>query len=674
MKSRPYQDEARAAVREAWATREQADPHPLLVMATGTGKTETALGLVVDALHAGERVVWLAHREELVRQPAERLARYRPDLARLIGVEQAADCAASSSRFVCASIPTLAASPSRASRFGDAALLVVDEAHHSTSTTWRQVMGLFPTARRVGLTATPERADRADLSALWAIVYAYGIADAIEAGYLVPPYAAVDQLPGLDLGAIGGRHDYDDAALGAALMAAHVVDHTVAAMGRPHIAARLPDRDDTRELGADGRHTIVYTATVDQAEQTAAALRAAGWRARMLCGATPRDERAGILRAFEAREIDVITNPVVLTEGTDLPVASCLVLARPTRSWGLYVQMVGRGLRLDDGKAECLIVDIGGATSAHSLVAAPILVGSTECPKSRDGIHDFAPVHTGKGGACRACGRKVACLLGALGGGGGSHEWHVDRPTCRRCEAVQCEGAPSGWHDWIPTVKGDPPRIVHECGYCPATWTDQVSGLQAGARPYVREPVAPQRVAILDPVSQRDIPLTPEAWARSLGDLGLVVYIGDRVADRWTPWFLPGSGARRTRRTKLAAVPVSGLRARQILDDMGRRAQDTPELTRGELDALARRLVRDELTAPPPGAKIETPSTPRQLDVIRQELRRRGLPDDVTWGRAALGHVPLRQGDTPIIAWASTGPRAYVVMSWMGVSPRGEHV
>lgn len=654
MTPRPYQDEARAAVRDAWATHTPGDPHPMIVMATGTGKTETALGLVVEALQAGERVVWLAHREELVRQPAERLTRYRPDLGRLCGVEQAADVARASSRFVCASIPTLAASPERAARFVDAALVVVDEAHHSTSTTWRQVMDRWPNARRLGLTATPDRADRADLSDLWAIAYAYGIADAIEAGYLVAPYAALDQLPGLDLAAIGGRHDYDDAALGAALMAAHVVEHTVATMGRPHKAQRLPDGDDARELAAAGRSTIVYTATVEQAEATAAALRNAGWTARMICGTTPRDERASLLRAFTSGAVQALVNPVVLTEGTDLPVASCLVLARPTRSWPLYVQMVGRGLRLAEGKAECLVLDLGGATTAHSLVAAPVLVGGTVCAKAPDGLHAFEPAPDGgPGGVCRWCRRKIACLA-ALG----SHEWHVSTPTCRHCGSEQCPEAPSRWHDWIPMVRGEPPRIVHECGYCPATWTDQISGLQAGARPYVRDPVDPQRIP----------GVRPDAYVRSLGALGHVVYIGDRTADRWAPWFCPGPGARRQRRVKLAPQPVSGVRCRQILDDMARRADETPTLGSDELAEIAKALLGAGLVELPPG--VAGRASARQLDVIRAEIRRRGRDERATWsdlGFNGLTRPPSAHGGRGVLDWAAqSSGRAYVAMKLLG--------
>ena len=657
MKARPYQDAARAAVRDAWAAK---DGHPLVVMATGTGKTETALGLVVEAIDAGERVVWLAHREELVRAPVERLSRYRPDLARHCGVEQADSRPHMGARFVAASIPTLAASPERASRYLDAALVVVDEAHHSTSATWRAVMDLWPSARRLGLTATPERADRADLSDLWVIAYAYGIADAIEGGYLVPPFAALDQLPGLDLGAIGGRHDYDDAVLGAALMAAHVVEHTVAAMGRPHTASRLPDRDEARVLSAEGRSTIVYTATVEQAEATAVALRDAGWTARMLCGTTPRDERAALLRAFTRGDVRCLVNPVVLTEGTDLPIASCLVLARPTRSWGLYVQMVGRGLRLAEGKAECLVLDVGGATGAHSLVSAPVLVGSTVCSRAGDGLHRMEPAKDGPGGVCAVCGRKVACLVGALAGGTGSHTWRTDRPTCRLCDAAQCTSAPSQWHDWIPMVRGDPPRIVHECGYCPATWTDQVSGLQAGTRPYVRESVNPQRIGAAG------ISTNPEAWGRSLGDLGHVIYIGDRVADRWVPWYFPGPAARRAKRAKLAAAPVSGLRCRQILDDMARRATETPTMDEHQLSAWATRLSDLGLVAII-GAPYVAQSTPRQREAIVRALEAKGHPPTARWVDLALPpNVAQASLNVGVVEWATTSGRAWVAMQLLG--------
>ena len=163
-------------------------------------------------------------------------------------------------------------------------------------------------------------------------------------------------------------------------------------------------------MSARGRSCLVFTATIDQARRTAEALREAGWKARHVSGKTPKSERRRLLAAFQRGLIDVLCNAAVLTEGTDLPRASCVVFARPTRSWSLFVQCVGRGLRLFDGKEDCFVLDLAGATEDHSLISAPVLIGGSRCPKSPNGNHDLHPAENPQEGAkCSHCGKKVPC-------------------------------------------------------------------------------------------------------------------------------------------------------------------------------------------------------------------------------------------------------------------------
>ena len=229
---RIYQLRAHQAAREAWDEGQGA----MLVMATGTGKTASALHIAVeDFLSEGHRVVWLAHREELLNQPMDTLARWWPHHRHRGGIVQAGRDAPDA-QIVFASVATLAV-PSRLEavlRHGRPALLVVDECHHSTSPSQKAAIEALrgPQTRLLGLTATPDREDGADLSALWTVAYSYGMTDAVRDGVLLPPYTAVAPLPELDLSAVSGRRDYDDAELGAALMKAHVVEHTVLVMGQ----------------------------------------------------------------------------------------------------------------------------------------------------------------------------------------------------------------------------------------------------------------------------------------------------------------------------------------------------------------------------------------------------------------------------------------------------------
>ena len=189
------------------------------------GKTECALGLVREALEAGQRVVWLAHRFELVAEPVKRLSKYWPELARHAGIVQAQHDD-HDRRFVSCSIPTLINEARLQAVLAHGVdLVVVDEAHHSPSRSHSQVIEalLAGGARAMALTATPDRDDGLDLGELWFIAYSYGIVDAINDGWLVPPYTSVARLPNLDLSTVGGRRDYDDAELGAALLAAAVM-------------------------------------------------------------------------------------------------------------------------------------------------------------------------------------------------------------------------------------------------------------------------------------------------------------------------------------------------------------------------------------------------------------------------------------------------------------------
>jgi len=426
-------------VRDAWR-RERGQ---MVVLPTGVGKTIFGLSLVADVVAAGHRVVWLAHRRELLTQPLAALNALWPDIEG--GVVQGSTDDAGA-QVVFGSVDTLR-NPERLARVtghGYPMLVVVDECHHSRSRTHSAVIaGLSDPERHpymLGLTATPERGDRGDLSLHWTIAYHYPITHAIEEGYLVPPRWIVDRV-NIDLTAIGGREDYDEAELGAALLLAGIVDHTAEAMGK-HVK---------------GRTALVFTVTVEQATQTASALNASGWRAAVVSGDTPQADRARILEGVKAGTIDAVCNCAVLTEGTDLPIVDTVVIARPTRFKGLYIQMVGRGLRLYPGKTDCIVLDLAGASNEHDLIQAPVLIGG-EC--------DHAWIAPGE---CAECGQKCACWQSPTG----AHDYG-SKPVCRWCEKVQCEGSPDMRHAW--RAEGDGMKT---CNYCDVQVSDSLIGMKA---------------------------------------------------------------------------------------------------------------------------------------------------------------------------------------------------
>lgn len=371
---RPYQERAVRAVRAHWATLPKLPAEQrrgaLAVLPTGTGKTLLAMSQVVAAARRLRRVLWIGHTDELIAQPRAAFVAMAPDLASLAGTVKAEQDDAAA-LVVFASRQTLQV-PERLARYlshGAPTLVVIDEAHHSPSPAYVEILARIRDVGEpllLGLTATPSRADGVALHRQWRTVSHYPIAQAVQEGYLVPWRSVVRRLPDLDLSRImpTGDWDVDPAVMGRELLLAHVVEHTTAAMVEH----------------ARGRRAMVFCCTIQQAQETAAALTAAGIKAVAVSDRTPKDVRRAAVRQLGEGKIDAICNVRCLTEGTDIPAVDCIVVAAPTRSKGLYVQMVGRGLRPSDrtAKVDCLIIDIAGASEEHDLVQAPVLIEDDE--------------------------------------------------------------------------------------------------------------------------------------------------------------------------------------------------------------------------------------------------------------------------------------------------------
>lgn len=334
----------------------------LVVMSTGLGKTVT--GLMIALLY--RRVLWLAHREELIQQPAKTLAQIDPSKA--YGVVKA-DRNEYMRPVVFASIQS-ACQPRRlaqlvAERFD---IVVIDEAHHALSDSYKLVaneLGCFTPGGPIliGLTATPERTDGAGLDEMFqGVAFQMGIRTAIDGGYLVEP-SFFERPIRVDLDAITkSRGDFSVKELDLALMRAGIVDEIVA----------------TFEEHAANRKSIIFTVSVAQAEEVASALRQRGHAIAALSGETPPEQRRAMLRKLHTGELRSIVNCMVLTEGFDEPSIDCVILARPTQSKSLMIQMVGRGLRLFPGKSTCIVVDLVGVSKRNTLVQAAVIFGKRD--------------------------------------------------------------------------------------------------------------------------------------------------------------------------------------------------------------------------------------------------------------------------------------------------------
>jgi superfamily II DNA or RNA helicase len=361
---RPYQEKALAAID---AAEREGVRRPLVVHPTGTGKTVTFSHAIKRRATRGRALV-MVHRDELANQTREKISIVAPELSTGIVKAQRNEVDAN---VVIASVQTL----HRDNRLawllaaGPIETVVVDEAHHAPAPTWTKILttlGSFSPygPLTIGFTATPER-DNGKTLGVWERVVSYmSIREAIygtgskangghEGGYLVPILPAVVVETEMDMGRVrktGG--DYSDGDLGRELEESGAIAQIA----------------DAYVEHAKDRKAVAFTPTVATAHALAAALRARGVLAQALDGGTHPEERRDILRRLKTGQTQVVVNCAVLTEGFDEPSISCVIVARPTRFHGLYVQMVGRGTRIYPGKKDLLVLDIVGASNRHELV------------------------------------------------------------------------------------------------------------------------------------------------------------------------------------------------------------------------------------------------------------------------------------------------------------------
>ena len=359
---RPYQLAADAAIdRELARVRST-----LLVMATGTGKTTSFVERTRRCKLNGGRTLILADRDELIRQPQRKLEA----IGIVADIEKARERAGLSAKVVIASVQSLRGA--RLTRFprDHFDLVIADEADLAMGPSWRAIIDHFATAKLLGVTATPIRADGQALGEIFeSVAYRYEIRDAIRDGYLAPIVARRVVLDGIDLSAVKTRGgDLAQDQLAAILETERAISGVVVPL---------------LELARD-RPTVVFGVDIKHAEALADALndRRPGC-ARAVSGDTAQDDRRGLLEAYERGEFQFLCNCALLCRGWDAPHTSCVAIARPTKSWALACQMAGRGTRLspETGKRDCLLLHFTGAAGKHRLIGpADCLAGSQHGP------------------------------------------------------------------------------------------------------------------------------------------------------------------------------------------------------------------------------------------------------------------------------------------------------
>jgi len=362
LRLRDYQREAIDAVFAAWSGGMQ---RPAIVLPTGAGKTVVFASLIKEFRNAGtypdaeerrgsapgNRVIVLAHRDELVDQAIAKIRAIAPDLN--VGKVKAKELDYGRDVVVC-SVQTLASVRGEThmkymADYGPIGLIITDECHHAAAASYGKVYDAFPDALQLGVTATMARGDGVGLGSVWEdVVYKRSILNLISKGHLTDVRTKQVNLKGLDLGNVkASRGDWQAGDLGKALMESEA-DTAIARAYKEH---------------AGGRQGIVFTPTVETAEAAMQALASAGIPSAMVDGTTPREQRQQIYEKFRTGKVQVLANCMVLTEGFDAPWAEVAVIARPTKNESLYVQMVGRVLRPWPEKKEALVLDLVGASS-----------------------------------------------------------------------------------------------------------------------------------------------------------------------------------------------------------------------------------------------------------------------------------------------------------------------
>lgn len=389
MKLRDYQEEAAAGVFRAW----EESASTLAILPTGLGKTVLFAEIVRRMHERGARAMVLAHREELILQAADKIRRVTGLEAQIeMGEYKVQPYFGELPPIVVSTVQTHCAGGDgggRMSKFDpqDFGLVVIDEAHHATSPTYRRCIDWYrqnSDCKVLGVTATPDRADEEALGQVFdSVAYEYGVLDAINNGWLVPVEQQMVTVGSLDFSQV--RTTAGD------LNQGDLADVMEQERNLQGIAA------PTVEICGE-RRAIVFATTVEQAERLAEIInRHRPGRAAWLCGKTDKDDRRRMLADFRAGRLQFVVNVGVLTEGFDDAGVEVVVMARPTKSRALYAQMAGRGTRpaeeiagrLGDvptaaercamirasSKPRCLIVDFCGNAGRHKLCCTADILG-----------------------------------------------------------------------------------------------------------------------------------------------------------------------------------------------------------------------------------------------------------------------------------------------------------
>lgn len=359
-KLRPYQQDAVDSLFRYFETKQGS---PIISAPTGSGKSWIIAAFIKKVLDQwpAERLLVLTHVRELLLQDGEKITALLPQIP--VGYYSAGlNKKETGCPITIASIQSVY---KKAHEMGDISLIIIDESHLVSRNSesmyrafWTGIKKFCPKVKAIGMTATPFRLDSGSLikgedRLFTDICYSISIKELIKQKYLSPLVTAPTESR-IDTSQVKKRGgEFISADL---QKAADKKDITKAAL------------DEVEKLCADRKSWLVFCVGIEHAHNVCDAIRARGYSAEVLTGKTPKDERAQIINDFKAGKIRALVSIMVLSVGFDAPNADALICLRPTLSPGLWVQQIGRVMRLSPGKTDGLVLDFTDNSATHGHV------------------------------------------------------------------------------------------------------------------------------------------------------------------------------------------------------------------------------------------------------------------------------------------------------------------
>jgi superfamily II DNA or RNA helicase len=334
---RPYQTDLISRIAQSWY--DNGNRRVLCQLPTGAGKSIVLSSIVQSFNDRGMRVLVLAHREELVNQLIEKIEAIVNEPVGVIkaGIKPNFD------RDI--QVGSVQSTARRLESYADFDLIIIDECHHTVSKSYTNILDRYPTAKVLGVTATPIRLDGKGFRGVFDdLICGVTVTELIEMGSLSPYkyYGAERSMSVAGIKKTGG--DYAASAVEAENPSEVVANQVIEAYRR-HL---------------QGKQSVVFAVSVAHSIAIAQALNSVGIITHHLDGMTDSAERKSTMQLFRDKKIQCLTNCALFDEGLDIPSLDGVILARPTASLSRFLQMAGRSLRTAEDKEYATIIDLAG--------------------------------------------------------------------------------------------------------------------------------------------------------------------------------------------------------------------------------------------------------------------------------------------------------------------------